>query len=292
MSACELCPRRCGVSRIDGERGICAEGAEMRISRIALHPYEEPPISGKNGSGTVFFCGCSLGCVFCQNKDISRGTDKGRIYTPKELANELLLLRDRGATNINLVTATHFADRVAQTLDLVKDKLDIPVVYNTSGYERVETLAFLDGLVDIYMPDFKYCSSELSARYSFAEDYADVATLAIREMYQQTGKYEFSDNGALKKGVLIRHLVLPGARKDSIAVLERIASTLPPEDILVSIMSQYTPDFAMDCEFSELHRRITKFEYDSVVKEACRLGFDGFTQSKTSAIKDYTPDFQ
>ena len=160
------------------------------------------------------------------------------------------------------------------------------------GYESVETLRLFDGLVDIYMPDFKYCSSELSARYSFAEDYADVATLAIREMYRQTGKYEFADNGTLKKGVLIRHLVLPGARKDSIAVLERIASTLSPRDILVSIMSQYTPDFAMDCEFSELHRRITKFEYDSVVKEACRLGFEGFTQFKTSAIKDYTPDFQ
>lgn len=292
MSFCELCPRRCGVDRELRERGICGEGADMRISRIALHPYEEPPISGRNGSGTVFFCGCSMRCVFCQNKDISRGTDKGRIYTPEELAGELLLLRDKGATNINLVTATHFADKVAETLRLVKDRLGIPVVYNTSGYESVETLRLFDGLVDIYMPDFKYSSSELARRYSGAPDYAEVAEAAVREMYRQVGRYEYSSDGTLKKGVLIRHLVLPRGRKDSVEVLKRIKSAVAPSDILMSIMSQYTPDFALECGFEELHRRVTSFEYGYVVDTAREMGFEGFVQSKSSAVKDYTPDFR
>lgn len=292
MSRCELCPRMCGVDRENGEYGLCGEGAEMRISRIALHPFEEPPISGKNGSGTVFFCGCSLRCVFCQNKDISRNTSKGREYSPEELARELLLLRDMGATNINLVTPTHFSDRVAQTLRLVKDSLGIPVVYNTSGYERVETLKSLDGLIDIYMPDFKYASSELAKKYSLAPNYPKVAAEAIKEMYRQVGKFEYASDGTLSRGLLVRHLVLPSNRKDSIEVLEQLSQLVPIQNILVSIMSQYTPDFVLDSEFDELHRRVTSFEYDSVVRAAERLGFDGFVQSRLSATKDYTPNFK
>ncbi len=291
MNGCELCPRRCKAARGSGELGFCKQASQMRISRIALHPYEEPPISGKNGSGTVFFCGCSLRCVFCQNQDISRGGVTGSEYTPKSLANELFALQDMGATNINLVTATHFADMVAETLYLVKDKLHIPIVYNTSGYESVETLKMLEGLVDIYMPDFKYMSNELAEKYSSAYDYPQIAEKAICEMYRQVGRYSYAADGTLQNGVLIRHLVLPSSRHDSIAVLKRIADLLPLENILLSLMSQYTPYFANNSDFKELHRKITSFEYSSVVEVARELGFDGFIQGHASSTKYYTPDF-
>lgn len=291
MVKCGLCPRKCGVDRESGEVGYCGQSSKMRVARIALHPYEEPPISGKNGSGTVFFCGCSLGCVYCQNRDISRDGEKGREYTPDELAAELLRLRNEGAENINLVTATHFANNVALTLELVKGELGIPVVYNTSGYENVETLRMLDGLVDIYLPDFKYSSAETAGAYSFAPDYPEVAERALMEMYRQVGACRFSESGMLTRGMIVRHLVLPSRRKDSIAALERLSRILPVKDILLSLMSQYTPDFAMDCEYRELHRRVTRFEYDSVVSAAQQLGFEGFIQDHSSARKDYTPNF-
>lgn len=292
MGGCELCPRVCGVDRTSGRVGYCGEKREMRISRIALHPYEEPPISGKSGSGTVFFCGCSLRCVFCQNRDISRGQSAGKIYTPKDLAKELLTLQEMGASNINLVTPTHFADRVAETLKAVKGELRIPVVYNSSGYETPATLDMLDGLVDVYMPDLKYMSSKLAKKYSSAPDYPAVAEKAIEKMYKQVGKCKYNPDGTLARGVLVRHLVLPGSRKDSIAVLERLSVLVPTEHILLSLMSQYTPDFALDSEFEILHRRLTRFEYDSVVRVAESLGFEGFIQSMSSATKAYTPKFR
>ncbi|MBQ9113132.1 MAG: radical SAM protein [Clostridia bacterium] len=289
---CYLCPRRCGAARGAGETGACGESFDMRISRIALHPYEEPPISGRNGSGTVFFCGCSLRCVFCQNRDISRGRSAGKVYTPEALGEAMLSLEKQGATNINLVTPTHFAHEVAQALRAVKDKLSIPVVYNTSGYETVETLRMLEGLVDIYMPDFKYMSAELAGDYSSAPDYGEVAEAAVTEMYRQVGRYVYADDGTLKRGLLVRHLVLPGCRADSMAVLRRLAEILPTDGILLSLMSQYTPDFALDCPHKNLRRRLTRFEYDSVAGTAISLGFDGFMQSRSSAVKDYTPNFE
>ncbi len=289
---CKDCPRECGVDREHGERGYCCESNSMRISRIALHPYEEPPISGENGSGTVFFCGCSLQCVFCQNRDISRSNGVGTVYTPDELANAMLMLQENGATNINLVTPTHFLREVIKTLEKVKPSLKIPVVYNTSGYEKTESLKHLDGLIDIYMPDFKYISPELSASYSNAPDYASVAESALLEMYRQVGKYEYSENGTLARGILVRHLVLPACRKDSIAVLRRLAALLPADKILLSLMSQYTPEFASDCPYKNLHRRLTSFEYGSVVSVALELGFDGFIQDISSARTDYTPNFR
>ena len=291
VSSCKLCPRECGVNRLDGERGICGESAEIRVSRISLHPYEEPAISGKRGAGTIFFCGCSLGCVYCQNKAISRGECEGQIMTPEELARAMLDLQEKGAACIDLVTPTHFSRGVAAALRLVKNKLNIPVVYNTSGYERVQTLKALDGLVDVYMPDFKYASAELAAKYSAAPDYCEVAERALAEMYRQTGKYKYSSDKTLTRGVLIRHLVLPACRKDSIEVLHRIAKTVPAENVLLSLMSQYTPDFALDTPHKELHRRITRFEYDSVLSVAEELGFDGFVQHASSASAKYTPDF-
>ncbi len=288
---CYICPRRCGARRTDGEMGICGQGEEMRVSRIALHPYEEPPISGSRGSGTIFFCGCSLGCVFCQNKDISRGTPVGTVYTPLKLAECMLELESMGAHNINLVTSAHFLPKIVQTLKIARKGLKIPVVYNSSGYESAEALRELEGLVDVYLPDFKYYSSELSAKYSFAPDYAEVATKALMEMYRQVGECTYGADGMLKRGMIIRHLVLPTHRDDSKRVLEHLSTILPTDKILLSLMSQYTPDFALDCEHRELHRRLTSFEYSSVADVALKLGFDGFFQERSSAKKDYTPKF-
>ena len=291
MEGCMLCPRMCGAKRQQGEIGYCGVGDAMQIARIALHPFEEPPISGKNGSGTVFFCGCSLGCVFCQNKRISRVEATGSEYTPRELGEEILKLQQMGATNINLVTGTQFTDKIVEALKIVKSKLSIPVVWNSSAYERVETLKKLEGLVDVYLPDMKYASDCIAKKYSAAADYAATATDAIREMYRQVGKYRCAEDGTLIRGVVVRHLVLPSQRKDSIEVLRLLADALPVSDVLLSLMSQYTPDFAMDTPYKELHRRLTRFEYESVLDVATKLGFEGFSQDPRSAVKDYTPDF-
>ena len=291
ISKCKLCPRECGVDRRVEEKGICGEGAAARVARVGLHPYEEPCICGEKGAGTIFFCGCSLGCVYCQNRAISRESDKGEIYSAERLADAMIELERMGAASIDLVTPTHFAHVVKRALEIAKPRLHIPIVYNTSGYEKVETLAELEGLVDIYMPDFKYCSPEIAEKYSAAGDYGSVAERALAEMYRQVGACEYEDDGILKKGIIVRHLVLPSCRKDSVAVLERIAKTVPVKDILISLMSQYTPDFAFDSKFKELHRKITKFEYETVVNCARELNFDGFVQSIESAKKAYTPDF-
>ncbi len=291
MSGCYMCPRACGRDRRI-EVGACGMGENMRIARADLHFFEEPVISGTRGSGTIFFCGCSLGCVFCQNRDISRGGAIGREVSERELADIMLMLEDRGAHNINLVTGAHFVSKIAISLEMVKNRLSIPVVYNSSGYELPKTLGMLDGLVNIYLPDYKYFYSEISAKYSNAPDYSERAEAAIQEMFRQVGKCEYDADGLLNKGVVVRHLVLPSCRADSIAVIGRIAEILPKSDILVSVMSQYTPDFASDCEFKELHRRVTKFEYDSVLKEVERLGLSGFSQARASASDIYTPNFK
>ena len=292
MEGCTLCPRLCGAKRSAGEVGFCGQDGTVRIARAALHPFEEPPISGERGSGTVFFVGCSLRCAFCQNNVISRAERIGRPVTPETLADEFLKLEAQGAHNINLVTPTHFADGVIEALTLARPRLTVPVVYNSSGYERVETLRRLEGLVDIYLPDFKYVSSELSARYSAAPDYAEVASTALCEMLRQVGRYDIGENGLMRRGMIVRHLVLPKGRKDSMAVLDHLAELFEPSDILLSLMSQYTPEFAMDSPHTELHRRITTFEYQSVVDHAHALGFDGFMQEKSSATAAYTPDFE
>ena len=290
MTACRICPRACGVDRTAGSAGVCGMPAEYRVARIAPHLWEEPPISGSRGSGTVFFSGCNLRCVFCQNRTISR-EGVGEAMTEDVLRDRILALVDQGVHNLNLVTPTHYTPMLARLLESLKPCLSIPVVWNSSGYETVETLRMLEGLVDIYLPDFKYVSPELSAAYSSAPDYAEVATRAVLEMYRQTGAYEERD-GLAVKGVLIRHLVLPGCRADSLAVMKHIAAVLPPADIRVSVMRQYTPDFAMDCPHKNLHRRVTAFEYDSVLEEVARLGLVGFSQGKDAATKAYTPDFR
>lgn len=294
MPICNICPRACGIDRTL-EVGFCGEGDTLRVARIAPHYFEEPCISGTRGSGTVFFSGCSLKCVFCQNKDISRQRGLGREISDDGLYREILALQESGVHNINLVTPTHFLHKLVKLLERLKASGDlrIPVVYNSSGYERIESLRALDGLVDIYMPDFKYFSPELAEKYSSAPDYPRVAEAAICEMLRQVGKYRFYDSepDILKSGVIVRHLVLPSCRQDSIALLRRLAKLVPTGDILLSLMSQYTPDFALDCPHKELHRRVTSFEYSSVVRVAEELGFEGFIQQKESASKSYTPDF-
>lgn len=291
MKKCYLCPRMCGALRGMGERGVCREGDMPRIARYSLHMWEEPPISGERGSGTIFFSGCSLRCEFCQNKAISRNDVKSEEISTDRLSEIMLELQAMGAHNINLVTPTHFADKIYTSLCNVKDRLTIPVVYNSSGYERIETLRMLQGLVDIYLPDFKYYSSELSEKYSSARDYREHAEKAILEMKRQAGENIFDENGLMRRGMIVRHLVLPSNRQDSIRVLRRLAEIMPPKQTLLSLMSQYTPDFSMDSKHTELHRKITTFEYNSVLKAAEELGFSGFCQQRSSAEAKFTPDF-
>ncbi len=292
-SPCTLCPRQCSATRINGDVGVCGMPIDLYVARIAPHMWEEPSVSGTRGSGTVFFSGCNLRCIFCQNRTISRAVDGacGHLMTEKELAEAIFSLRDTGVHNINFVTPTHYSDTLTHVLRAVRPTLGIPVVWNSSGYESVSTLATLEGLVDIYLPDFKYLSSDLAATYSGAPDYASVATDALHEMYRQVGPVAFDENGLMIRGLLVRHLVLPGHRADSIAVLRHLAACLPVSDIRLSIMRQYTPDFALDTPYKNLHRRITDFEYTSVLTEASHLGFLGYTQGKDAADRSYTPDF-
>ena len=292
MSVCQMCPRRCGADRANGKTGYCGVDDTVRIARAALHLWEEPVISGTRGSGTIFFAGCNLRCVFCQNYEVSHG-GKGREITTRELGDRMLSLQQQGAHNINLVTPSHYVNQIVEALQRVRSKLYIPVIYNCGGYESVEAIDSLRGLVDVYMPDMKYFSPVLSRDYSGAADYFKVARAALIRMVEQVGEPVLSERGMLVRGVLVRHLVLPGCRKDSIALLGALAEAVPPEKILLSLMSQYTPEFVPDdCIYDNLKRRITSLEYESVVSEMQRLGFDGFIQSRTSATADYTPKFE
>ena len=288
MGKCNLCPRKCNIDR-NTSVGFCLCSNTAVVSKFMLHKWEEPPISAQNGSGAVFFSGCTLKCVYCQNQEISR-KPQGTEYSPKQLADIFLQLQENGAHNINLVTPTHFTNQIISALELVKHKINIPIVYNTSGYETVDTLKLLKGYIDIYLPDFKYYNSELAQKYSKAPDYFDVAVKAIKEMYDQVGAYRENNNGLAIKGVIIRHLVLPGCRHDSVKILEEIKKALPIKNIRLSLMSQFTPDFVSP-EYKELSRKITSFEYNYVLNKAIELGFDGFFQQKDSASAKYTPNF-
>ena len=251
-----------------------------------LHHGEEPVISGSKGSGAIFFSGCNLRCVYCQNGDIS-SEQKGEIMTSERIKKEMFALKERGAHNINLVTAGHYAHKLIPILKEVKKDLAIPIVYNTSGYEDESVIKALDGLVDVYLPDYKYAFSDLAQKYSGASDYPEVAQKAIAEMVRQKGKCVVKD-GLIREGVIIRHLVLPGAKDNGIAVMEKIASDF--KGALVSIMRQYTPKFNRS-QYKCLNRRITSYEYDAVLKRAVELGLDGFTQQKGCETALLTPDF-
>lgn len=290
MTVCRQCPRRCGVDRSEVGHGFCGMSDAFRVARISLHPWEEPCISGTNGSGTVFFSGCNLQCVFCQNHSISH-LHQGTELSSEDLAAAMLSLQEQGAHNINLVTPSHYAIQLLPLLERIKPALSVPIVYNCGGYERVETLRALEGLVDIYLPDVKYYSTQLSQQYSAAADYYPVAAAALEEMLRQQPQEQFGKDGLLRKGVLVRHLVLPSCRKDSIALLSALANRFGSNAFLLSLMNQYTPDFAADAPYPELHRRVTTFEYNSVLEHAVHLGFDGYFQGRSAADKAYTPDF-
>lgn len=283
-----LCPRQCRADRsVAG--GYCGEGKQVRVARASLHMWEEPCISGEAGSGTVFFSGCPLKCVFCQNRRIALGS-RGKDLTVPQLSELFLLLQCKGAVNINLVTPTHFAIQIADAIRRARSEgLSIPVVYNTSGYEQIDTLRMLDGLVDIYLPDLKYYDRELSARYSNAPDYFAYASHAIGEMVHQTGTPVF-DEGLMKRGVIVRHMVMPGHVNDSKAVIKYLYDTYQ-NDIFMSIMNQYTPPDDMD-DYPEIGRRVTRREYERVIDYAIALGVENaFIQDGDTAKESFVPDF-
>lgn len=286
---CTLCPRKCGADR-SNSTGICGAGSSVIVARASLHKWEEPCISYKNGAGTVFFSGCNLHCCFCQNNKISNKLF-GKEITDKQLADIFLRLQEDGADNIDLVTPTHFVPNIINALDMVKHKLDIPVVFNCGGYELKETIDMLEGYIDVYLPDMKYFSSDISSKYSNAPDYFEYASEAILAMIKQVGKLTFNSEGGLMKGTVIRHMVLPSHRHDSIKLVEWIADNTSRDDVLVSIMNQYTPFDFISEDFSELKRKVTKMEYNSVINRAAELGLKGFTQERSSASEDYVPDF-
>ena len=282
---CNLCPRNCNVDR-QLKSGFCG-ASDVLVSRVAPHMWEEPCISGQKGSGTIFFAGCNLRCRFCQNYDITVDPH-GVSVTIEQLADLFLYVQSLGVANINLVTASHFADNVALALKLAKPHLTIPVVYNTSSYEKVETIRLFEGLVDVYLPDLKFCDQMLANNFASAPNYFDVATKAIAEMRRQQPVDRF-DNGYMKNGVIVRHLVLPGCVEDSKRILDWLANF--DRTIHVSIMSQYFPA-RTDALYPQLNRKLFKHEYQSVCDYFANVGLtNGFTQDVSSATVDYLPDF-
>lgn len=287
MATCMLCPRACGADRDLGQLGFCGMGPNITAARAALHFWEEPPISGQRGSGAVFFSGCSLGCDFCQNTTISHGRF-GREITTERLREIFENLISQGAHNINLVTATHFLPKI---LPALTPKLPVPVVYNCGGYEAVETLKLLEGKVDIYLPDMKYAECDLAARLSHAPDYFPVSKRAILEMYRQVGPCQFDADGMLTRGMVIRHLVLPGHVQNSLKVLDFIADTFPKGSVLLSLMAQYVPSGKVK-DIAPFDRTVSQEEYEAVVDYMYTLGLeDGFLQEPSSATDEYLPDF-
>ena len=290
MSSCHLCPRECGVDRVMGQKGRCHEDARLFVSRAALHMWEEPCISGREGSGTVFFAGCSLGCVFCQNQEISRGRS-GKEITVGRLTDIFLELQAQKANNINLVTAGHYVPQVREALMLAKEKgLQIPVVYNSSGYEKVETLRLLEGLVDIYLPDFKYMEEKTAQEYSKAGDYPEVAKNCIAEMVRQCPNPEFDERGIMTKGVIVRHMLLPGHVREAKAIVQYLYETFG-EQIYISMMNQYTPVEAV-MQDPLLGRTVTKREYSRLLDFAEEIGVErGFYQDGGTARESFIPAF-
>ena len=287
MSICNFCARRCGIDRSQ-HAGFCGMTETIRIARAGLHFWEEPCISGTKGSGTVFFSGCNLRCVYCQNYEISTGGSGQEITLPrlKEIYSELIA---QGAHNINLVTPTHYTDAVLASLE---DPLPVPVVYNTNGYEDVENLKRLDGKVQIYLPDLKYSDDSLAIRYSNAPGYFAAATRAIREMFRQTGRYRIDEEtGLMERGIIIRHLLLPGQVENTKQVIDWVAETFDPGDVLFSLMRQYIPHGKAE-EYPELNRKVTDEEYQAVEDHLFDSGIeDGFVQDEDSASKDFIPSF-
>ena len=290
LKCCKLCPRNCGVNRLEGQVGYCNSDSHIKAARASLHMWEEPCISGKNGSGTVFFSNCNLKCVFCQNISISTG-GKGEFITKERLGEIFLEQQDRGANNINLVTPTHYVPQIIEGIQAARDNgLKIPIVYNSGGYENVETIKALEGYIDIYLPDLKYYNDKYAIKYSKAPGYFKAASMAIDEMVKQAGKPVFDENGMMKKGVIIRHLMLPGLLFDSKKIVDFIHSSFG-DSVYLSLMNQYTPMNVADT-FPELNRPVSQKHYDSLIDYCLRIGIvNGFIQEEGTVSESFIPDF-
>ncbi|MBR5370241.1 MAG: radical SAM protein [Bacilli bacterium] len=288
LENCMLCPRKCGINRYK-EKGFCGATNKIKVAYYSLHMWEEPIISGNNGSGTIFFSNCNLRCLYCQNKKISID-GYGKLISNKRLKEIMLELQSKGAHNINLVTPTHYVPNIISVLKNIKNReLHIPVVYNTSSYECIGTIMACRDLVDIYLADLRYFDDKLGEKYSLCSNYFENATMAIDEMYRQVGKYELDNNGLLKKGLVVRVLLLPGHIDDSKKIIEYLYKTYG-DDIFISIMNQYTP--INKCKYSNLNRKVTEEEYDSVVDYALDLGIkNAFVQEGEAASESFIPEF-
>lgn len=288
---CSLCPRECHTDRQD-KVGFCGAGREILAAKAYLHQWEEPCLSGNEpnrGSGTIFFTGCQLKCPFCQNYEISH-QGKGKVITEKRLAQIMLNLQENGAYNINLVSPTPYIPQIKTAIELCADDLKIPVAFNSGGYEKPQTIRSLKGYVNIYMPDFKFLSGELSKLYLKAENYADFALKSLGEMLNQVGKPVIDESGIMQSGVIVRHLVMPGCYRDSIEILKLLKSEFGCDSFLLSLMSQYTPCYHAR-DYAKINRRITTFEYDKVSDYAAQLGFNGYFQQLDSADDKFVPNW-
>ena len=287
---CLLCPRKCGINRSTGQTGVCGVSSEIKVARAALHYWEEPCISGKRGSGAVFFSGCSLHCVFCQNREISDGK-AGKVISKERLSDIFMELADKGANNINLVTPGQYIPDIVWAVNDAKSRgMKLPIIYNTSGYENVTELKLLEGIVDVYLPDFKYMDSTLSARYSRAKDYPSVAKQALSEMVRQQPDVVIDDaTGLIQKGVIVRQLLLPGHVNDAKAVLKYLYDTYH-NHVYISMMSQFTPIALKD--YPEINRTVTKREYERLVNYALEIGItNAFIQEGDVAKDSFIPAF-
>ncbi|MBO5478174.1 MAG: radical SAM protein [Clostridia bacterium] len=290
LKECRLCPFKCGVNRLEGKKGRCGCDDKLRIALASLHYYEEPCISGKNGSGTVFFTNCNLKCKYCQNYEISQ-LQKGKEITIEHLAEIFLKQQEKGANNINLVTPTSYVYQIIGALDIAKKNgLTIPVIYNTNGYENTETIQLLKGYVDVYLPDLKYYSNELAKKYSGVDNYFEIATEAIKEMYDQVGCPVFNEEGIIKKGVIIRHLVLPNHILNTKHILKWVKENMP-KDTYISVMAQYFPTYKAK-EDELINRKLTKKEYKQVEEYLYSLDLEnGYMQELGEHEEEYVPDF-
>ena len=289
-----LCPRKCGVNRYE-ETGFCAADANVHLAKAMLHFWEEPLLCEAGGAGAVFFSNCTLKCVYCQNHEISAG-GFGKEVNVRQLADVFLSLEQKGAQNIDLITASHYLPSVIAALDLVKHKLKIPVVYNCGGYESEKAVRMLKGYIDIYLPDIKYFDDGPAKKYSAAPGYFDIACRALSEMIRQVGPACITEKDKKKtmtRGVIVRHMVLPAQKNDSVAILNGLYEKFGADKFLISLLRQYTPFYKAktDEKYKSINRRVTGYEYDSVADEAVRLGFEGFIQEKSSAKEEYTPVF-
>ena len=290
LNNCTLCPHKCGINRLEGNKGRCKCDDKLKIALASLHMFEEPCISGTNGSGTVFFTNCNLNCIYCQNYEISN-LGKGKEITVEHLAEIFLKQQKKGAHNINLVTPTMYVYQIIEAIKIAKSKgLSIPIIYNSNGYENVDTIKLLNGYIDVYLPDLKYYSNELSKKYSKVDNYFEIATKAIKEMYKQVGKAQFDKNGLIKKGVIIRHLILPNHIQNTKNILKWIKNNIP-NDIYVSIMAQYFPTYKAK-EDDLINRKLNKKEYKQVLNYLYSLDLEnGYIQDLGEHEEEYVPNF-